>query len=250
MIQNTKGAQSIHRAVAIIRSVAKYSEKGGGSLSKIAKDVDLHLATVHRILLVLAQEGFIIQDSVSKLYYLGLELFSLGSAAKRFSLREKYHSALERIAKEIEDTVFLLIRTGNDALCIDRVEGTFPIKALTVDIGARRPLGIGPGSLSLIAFLPEDQLEAVLSANKRRYPNYKNLTAEDIRQLAKKSRKQGYVISEAVFYEGAISLGLPIFNGRKTVEAAITVSAIPPRMDDKRCLKIFQIVKKILDEYA
>ena len=98
-------------------------------------------------------------------HHLGIELFLLAGAAQQFSLRNQFRTALERIASETGDTVFLLIRSGNDALCIDRVEGKFPIRTIMIDIGARRPLGIGAGSLALIAFLPDAQFEVILSAN-------------------------------------------------------------------------------------
>ncbi len=64
-------------------------------------------------------------------------------------------------------------------MCIDRVEGKFPIRTILVDVGTRRPLGIGVGSMALIAFLPEEELNAMLAKNAQRYPQYKNLTEKD-----------------------------------------------------------------------
>jgi DNA-binding IclR family transcriptional regulator len=46
------------------------------------------------------------------------------------------------------DTVFLIIRSGNDCMCVDRIEDRYPIRALTIDGGVSRPLGIGAGSLA------------------------------------------------------------------------------------------------------
>lgn len=242
--RNRKGAQSIQRAISLLRAVARHNEKGA-ALSKIAAEAGLHVATAHRMLSALVQEGLVTQDPISKLYYLGIELFLLGGAAQQFTIRNQLRSALERIAGETGDTVFLLIRSGNDVLCIDRVEGKFPIRTIMIDIGARRPLGIGAGSLALIAFLPDDQFQAILSANASRYAQYQNLTAEDIRKLAAISRKQGYVVSEGLFHEGVTSLGVPIFNRQKKVIAAITVSSISQRMDGKRCQEIVQMVRKV-----
>ena len=41
--------QSIHRAIAILRAVSKYDEKGV-RLSKVAQEVNLHVATTRRLL--------------------------------------------------------------------------------------------------------------------------------------------------------------------------------------------------------
>jgi len=240
-----KGAQSLHRAIAILRAVVRNNDHGF-TLSQIAREADLHVATTHRMLSVLNREGFITHNRVSKKYHLGLELYILAGSAHQFTIRDQFRTALEKIAHETGDTAFLLIRSGNDVLCIDRVEGKFPIRTVPIDIGIRRPLGIGAGSLALIAFLPPDQMESILLANARRFPQYKNLTMEDIRSLASESRQIGYVVSEGLFHEGVISMGIPVFNKKREVIAAITVSSIAQRMDERRRTKIFQSVRKIV----
>ena len=240
-----RGAQSIQRAISLLRAVARHNEQGV-SLSRIARETGLHAATVHRMLSVLVQEGLLTLDPVSKLYHLGIELFVLGSAAQQFTIRHRFRTALEHMAAATGDTVFLLIRSGNDVLCIDRVEGKFPIRTVMIDIGVRRPLGIGAGSLALIAFLPDDQFAAILAANAPRYPQYKRLTANDVRKLAARSRKHGYVVSKGLFHEGVTSIGVPVFSEEKEVIASITVSSISQRMDEKRCREIALLVKKII----
>jgi len=243
---STSGAQSIQRAVAILRAVAKHNETGQ-RLSMIAREVGLNVATARRILQVLCAEGLITHDLVSKLYHLGLALFHLGTAAHQFAIRELFRTSLERIARETNDTVFLLIRSGNDVLCVDRAEGGYHIRTVTIDVGARRPLGIGVGSLALIAFLPEGKFEAIVSANEARYPHYRNMTARKIRILGRASRSAGYVVSEGLFHEGVTSLGIPIFDNEEVV-AAITVAAICQRMDLKRRGEIVRLVKRIVGE--
>jgi DNA-binding IclR family transcriptional regulator len=39
--------------------------------------------------------------------------------------------------------VFLLVRSGFHAVCLDRADGPFPIRSFTGDIGGRIPLGLG-----------------------------------------------------------------------------------------------------------
>jgi DNA-binding IclR family transcriptional regulator len=239
------GVQSVERTIALLRSVANYNDQGA-RLSDIARACALHTSTTHRILSILVAEGFVTHDRVSKLYHLGIELYRLGMAAHQYLIRDRFRSTLEKIERETEDTVFLLIRSGNDALCIDRIEGTYPIRTIPIDIGSRRPLGIGVASLSLIAFLPPAEFEAVLAANASRYPQYKNLSADDIRQLAIESREAGYVVSLGLFHDNIISIGIPVFDSHSHVVASIAVSAISQRMTPNRRKYIYQIVKKVL----
>lgn len=71
-----------------------------------------------------------------------------------------------------------------------------------------------------------------------------------LRDMAADARRLGYMVSEAVFYNGAISLGVPIYDKHGDVVAAITASAIPERMEPERCGEIARIIKKIAAEYA
>jgi DNA-binding IclR family transcriptional regulator len=238
------GAQSLHRAISLLRTVARHNNKGA-RLSQLSREVSLHVATARRLLTVLTMEGLTAYDPNSKCYSLGIGLYHLGSMAQQFTIRDQLHSTLEEIASETEDTVFLLVRSGNDALCIDRVEGKFPIRALTIDVGMRRPLGVGAGSLALIAFLPDEQFKAFTSANEHRYPEHRNLNVNIIQKLAKRSRKKGYVLSDDLFWEGVISISVPIYNKKNDIIAAITVTAIADRMTASRQKQISSLLKSV-----
>lgn len=242
--QTLPGSQSIERAIRLLRAVAEHNDRGA-PLFRIANELGLHIATAHRILNALVREGLVTYDSVTKLYHLGLELYLLGHRAHQFNIRDRFRGALERIATVTEDTVFLTIRSGLDMLCIDRIEGASPIRAVPVNIGARRPLGIGAGSLALIAFLPHKECEKIIDANESRYPHYHNLTADDIREMARHYRPLGYTVSEGLFHEGVTSIGVPVFGEADQVIAAVTVSAISLRLGAQHWEKMVKLVNEI-----
>jgi DNA-binding IclR family transcriptional regulator len=122
-----EGAQSVHRAILLLRTVAASNEHGM-RLSQIAKKAELSIPTAHRILTALASEGFLEYNLSSKCYHIGIELYALGSKAQQFALREKYRTCLENIARETLDSVYLVVRSGFDALCIDDIEGKSTIR--------------------------------------------------------------------------------------------------------------------------
>ncbi|MBU4566633.1 MAG: IclR family transcriptional regulator [Desulfarculus sp.] len=237
------GAQSVRRTLALIRAVARHNMRGA-RLSNLSRDVELPVSTTRRILQVLAEEGIVTYDSVTKLYHLGLDLFRLGNQAQQYAIRNRFHPALEKIAQETQDTVFLLIRLGNDALCADMIQGEYPIRTILVNVGSRRPLGIGAGSLALIAFSDSEDFERVVKANAPRYSQFKELGEEDIRTMTAKAQKDGYVLSDGLFHEEAVSVGVPVLDQDGKVICAVTVSAIRSRMSAKRRTQIMQLVKE------
>jgi len=91
--------------------------------------------------------------------------------------------------------------------------------------------------------------QAELDKYLEKYPQYKDLTADDIRDLAKKARKLGYVVSKGLFHEEVTSLGVPVFDKHEQLIAAITVSAINERMGSERRAQIASLVKEISSQH-
>jgi len=245
----SSGNQSIHRAIALLRAVAR-SNDAGARLTRLAQDVGLHVATARRILQALVAEELVAYNSVTKRYNLGFELFLLGNHAQQFSLCYLYRPALEKISRETQDCVFLLVRSGNDSLCIERIHGTYPIQTLSVEVGTRRPLGTGAGSQSMLAFSPEEDFEKIIQANAPNYPRYNGLTADKIRSMVLETKERGYGVygvSDAFFHEDIISIGVPVIDDKNNLLAAISVSAIRSRMPKERQKGIVNFVRNAIE---
>lgn len=234
------GTQSVQRAVTILRAVARHNNRGV-RLTEVAREVQLNIATTRRLLSVLTTEGFITFDPVTKLYYLGPEIYSLGNTDQYSPIRNTYSLILERIAKETEDTVYLVIRTGYDMIAIDRVEGNFSIRIM-FETGVRLPLGIGAGSLAILSALPDKELESVLSANKLRYPKYNEMSVVKVRNLVKLARELGYSINDGNFLKGVTGVSVSIYNSKKIAIGAITVASISERLNRDRCDVIAKLI--------
>lgn len=245
-----KGAQSIRRTVALLRAVARHNDHGA-RLSMIAREEGLHVATARRILGALVEEGLITHDPSSKFYHLGIGLYLLGQSAHQFTIRNRYRSCLDRLAQETGDTIYLIVRSGNDALCIDRVEGHFPIRIMTYDVGARLPLGIGTAGLAYLAALPDDEVESVLKSNTHRYARHNDMNVKKVRALVSLSRRIGYTSNEGNYLKGATGVGQPIYDRQGSVVAAVSVTAIADRMDRRRQKIIADLIKSetaVLDQ--
>lgn len=236
------GTQSIERALQLLREIAAHN-RGGSRLLDLATRTGLQRPTVHRMLKCLAAEGMVQQDADSHRYFLGSMVFELGlTAAPRFNLREICHPAMLRIAEATNDTVFLTQRSGLDSVCIDRREGTYPIKTFTLEIGMRRPLGIGTGSMAILAAMQEDEIRSIITRNSPRLEDY-GFTPASLLAQAKRCQKLGYAVREVPSLAGVRSVGYALHNQNGTPFAALSVSAISSRMNDKRIGELAVLVK-------
>jgi DNA-binding IclR family transcriptional regulator len=236
------GTQSIERALLLMREIAAHN-RTGSRLLDLAARTGLQRPTVHRMLKCLTVQDMVQQDPESHRYYLGPMLFELGlAAAPRFNLREVCHPAMTRLAEATGDTVFLTQRSGLDSVCVDRQEGTFPIKTFTLEIGMRRPLGVGTGSLAILAALSEDEVKHVILSNTPRLSEY-GLSATSLQTQVKRAQKLGYGLREMPTVAGVRSVAQVLHNQSGVAFAALSVSAISSRMSEKRIVELAAMLK-------
>ena len=241
------GTQSIQRASLLVRLIASRS-RAGLRLADLVQHSHLERPTVRRILKCLIAEGMVAQSATSHRYYLGPLVFELGlAAAPQFNLRDLCRAALQRIADRTGDTVFLSVRSGYDSVCLDRAEGSFPIKALTLDVGTRRPLGVGAGGLALVMTLPDAAIEDIFQANALRLASYNGVNAATLRRMVRRAREIGYALNDNHITAGATSLGLPIMNPYGEPFAAVSVGAIASRMVPERRPELAAILRREID---
>src|SRR5260370_10591312 len=194
--------QSLERSIGILKALAAaHTEKL--RLSDVARAVRLSKATTSRILSALCDEGLVEASHETRTFRVGPELAFLGwSAAHSFRLTRIARPVVVRLAETSGDTAFLTVRSGTEAVCADRVSGSYPVKALTMEVGSRRPLGIGSGSLALLAALPDGEIEQILKVNADRLAPFKAVRAARIlRELPRaRARKdalaEGHVVKE------------------------------------------------------
>lgn len=225
--------QSIERAATILRLVAQRSQRGA-RFTDLVRESNLTKGTAHRVLAALATEGLIDQDEQSSLYFPGIALVGLGQAASaRFDLTRTILPVMLRLAEKTDDTIYFSVRRGNEAICLQRVEGQFPIKTLTLNIADRRPLGIGAGSLALLAFLPDDEVDRIISSMTGELA-VRGRTTGELHAMVQESRRLGYAFNDQKVISGMSAVALPIRNSHGHPVAALSVAAISARMDPVR----------------
>ena len=236
------GTQSIARAMGLLRVVAE-GPSNGVTLAEAAEAVGLHRATAHRVLAALTRERLVEQDAAHR-YHPGVELWIMGeAAARRFDIRALARPALERTATETEDTVYLSVRSGRQAICIARCEGAFPIRTLTLNVGDRRPLGVGSGSLALLAFLPPAEREDILTSSGPQLARYPKFSPAVLRRLVEQTRARGYSFVDGTIIQGMSAFGVPILDRDGHALAALSVAAIDARMTPSRRAKLVRLVQ-------
>ncbi len=242
-VAKVAGAQSIRRAVRILRILATGQEQGV-RLTDIVNESRLNRSTTHRILRVLAEEGAVEQDPETLRYMIGQEVSLLGLArVGRFPIKAIADPYLRHLCEQAGDTVFLTIRSGFDSICVDRKTGTYPVKVLSIEVGARRPLGVGVGGLALLAALADDESGAIIKANEQRLALHK-LSAGRLIERVRTTRAKGYAYTDVGVVAGTRAVAVPVLDPSGEPVAAISIAAITERMPAARLASLVSMMKE------
>ncbi len=235
--------QTLDRAIGLLHLLAA-SGTAGLRLVDLQQQSGLTKPTVHRILDTLRGHGFVEQVTDTRRYRLGNELAVLGWSAARdvHDLRDLCEEEMASLAHRSGDTSFLTIRSGSEAICIDRQSGSYPVKAFTVDVGTRRPLGVGAGGIALLAALDEARAERFVAEAESRLAAWPNVSVRLLRRAVKDARERGYAFSEGLVVKGVRGLAVPVANREGQGVAALSLAAIDDRMPERRIPELVKLL--------
>ncbi|MEV4671479.1 MULTISPECIES: IclR family transcriptional regulator [Actinomadura] len=215
------------KAVAVLDALAEAGELTPAQLSERLGEPR---GTLYRVLAALEEHDLVQAGARRGGYQLGLHLFTLGNAvARRFGdERAAALPAMERLNDATRQTVFLTVRRGFDALCVERIDGQ-QVGVMILPVGGTIPLHGGANARALLAFEPEEFW--------RRYAEHAPLTAftpatettpDGLYRQLRETRDAGYSLSDQDVIPGIASIGAPVFDHEDRVRASISLSGPRP----------------------
>jgi DNA-binding IclR family transcriptional regulator len=160
-----------------------------------------------------------------------LEVFSPSdSITQKLPLRQELQ---QDVTQRIGDTLFLTARTGLDTLCVARRLGSYPIQVLSIEVGARRPLGVSSAGVAILAAMAPPEARKIVPANQARFEPCRTNPTTVLAQIAD-ARRRGYGVRDIGLVQGTKSISAWIRSPDNQPAAAITITAIRHRLSHRR----------------
>lgn len=229
-----QGAQVVGRVAALLRLVGRKPE--GMSLAGLVRESGLTRPTAYRLLASLAAEGLVEHEEATGKWVLGPEVFLLGSvAAARFPMEDIARPSLRRLAAETGESAFFSIRRGNETVCVLREEGSFPVRSFVLHEGVRFPLGVASAGTAIMAFLPEEEQDVLLTDWEAHAGDFAaGHPAGVVRENLEKTRLAGYSVNPGLVLEGSWGMGAAVFDPQGRPAWALSLTGIEPRFRGDR----------------
>lgn len=237
---NSTGTESAERVADVL--LAFSHGEGSIGVSKLARELDLSKAVIHRILQSLVSRSLISFDPGTREYSLGPSATVLGARALRqLDLRIVAREDLARLREETRETTTLSLRVANNRTYVDQHESMQEIK-MTVELGRLYPLYAGASSRSILAFLPESVIEDIIEIGLTPLTEATIRDAGELREQLAEIRTNGYAISRGERQSGAGSVAAPIFGGDRNVLGSISACGPLARFDAEAISRYIPLV--------
>lgn len=190
--------------------------------------------SVHRMLNSLEQSGFV-RRTADGAYELGYVFLQFGQAvADRLDIRKIALPVMQRLREEIGEAVNLIVRDGYEAIYVEKVDTTEPVRVFTA-IGRRAPLYGGACPRILLAYMPDEEREAYIQHVKmERIANNTITDPEQLRLAIAQTRDNGYTVSHSELYNYTSAVGAPIYDHSGEVVAGLSIVGPENRYGDDR----------------
>lgn len=227
-------AGTLKRGVVLLKLLATSGTRGL-ALTELASAAQLPHPSVHRLLGQLIAERLVVLNPETKKYRLGPLVFELGVAGTTmYDIRDICEPAMTNLARLTEDTVYLVVRSGFDAVCMHRVEGSFPIRTLVLEVGSRRPLGVGAGGLAILAAVEPGQRQEIIDRVAPNLSAFGTLSPQALEESCAQTHDMGYAVIQNRVSLGVTAVGMHFDDSMNQPVGALSVAALTQRMPKSR----------------
>jgi IclR family transcriptional regulator, acetate operon repressor len=234
------GVQSLDRAIGLLRLVADGS---GLSLTELSTRSGLAPSTVYRMLTTLQRHGVAEFDEANQLWFVGVELFRIGSSfLRRRKLAERGRAVIENLMLTTGETANLAIADGPSVVYVTQAESHQAIRAFFRP-GTRSPLhASGIGKL-ILAFSPHAKREALLAETQLEAftphtLNTRGALDADLGRII----KRGFSLDDEERNIGMRCIAAPVFNEFGEPFGGVSISGPSVRVEPRFIERIAPLV--------
>jgi len=243
----TTATKSVLKALLLLERLAGGTRPWG--VSELARGAALDKATVHRLLGTLVTAGYVRKAAIAGQYELTSRLAELaGTTQPQRSLMELALPFMRELADRTRETAYLAVLNGEEAVFLDKVEGTRAIRVHTPN-GSRIPLHASSAAKALLAYQPAALVEHVL-AHLAPVSPYTVVDAAALRRQLAAIRRQGFAIGEQEWREGVSGVAAPVRDASAHVSVALAVSGPTERLRRRELQALAPVVVAAADELS
>ncbi|MDR7304106.1 IclR family transcriptional regulator [Haloactinomyces albus] len=203
------------------------------TLAELCRRTGLAPATAHRIAGELVAWGGL-ERSGDQHYRIGLRLFEIGMRAPgRYGLGSVALPFLEDLYEVTGENVHLAVRDGHHAVYLHKITGRRAVDTPSRS-GGRLPLYATGMGKALLAFLPSELTEEIITGGLVHYTPHTITSPGLLRRALTQIRQRGFSVAAQEYSLGTVSVAAPVLASDGQALAAVSVVVHSSRVNVAR----------------
>ena len=201
MTTREKESYSIHsveNALDVLEALC--DEPDEVQISRLSEKLGMTKTSVFRLLATFENRGYVEREEQSGRYRLGISAFEVGQKLlSRMHLLRDARPVMDMLVRNCQESVYLVIQRGTDALFLEKVETPQQVKIASL-VGRRYPLHASSAGRIFLAHQTDSEL--------KEYPVTGVLDLNELKEI----RECGWSRGQNELGEGVASLSAPLLN--------------------------------------
>ena len=240
--------QSVDRAVALLRAVARSSSPGDATVAALAVRCGLNRATAWRILTTLEAESMVACDRRTGQWQIGVGLVELAGTTGVDSLVRAAQPVLERVSLQTGETAALAVFRADRLTYLDEVAPTSVVAASWK--GRTVPVHATSTGKVLLAFLPAESARRLLGPRLKRYTATTVTDRHALDAELDETRRRGYGVCRGEYEPSAYGVSAPVLDSHGHPLAVVSVWGPGSRLTQERFEALGEVVRDAADTIA
>jgi DNA-binding IclR family transcriptional regulator len=224
---------ALTRGLAMLELLAALP--AGATLSELAAELGISPASAFRLAGALEDSGYLRRDEKTKRFAVTQKLMLLGQPhSGSRSLVECAIESMRRVLQATGETTQLCCHTEAHCVVIEQLPALHPFKYI-VDLGSRPPAYCCAPGKAMLAFLPDDELEAILPKIEfERHTAHTITNRKELLVELERVRACGYGLDRGEHFDGIHCVAAPVLDRHGYPIAAITIAGPAARIPESR----------------
>lgn len=227
----TGRVQSVDRAVALLNAVSS-GQAEGRSAAELAAECGLNRATAWRLLSTLEHHGLVERDPATNRYGIGFAINRMAGSAGVDSLVRAAHGTLEGLSRSTGETANLAVAQRLGLTYVDEVVPPVVLSARWM--GKQVPFHATSAGKAFLAWLPEHELESMLTAPLPEYTHTTRTDEDALRAELAEIRTAGYAVSRGELESQVHGVAAPVLDQHHHPFAVVSIWGPQDRLPEER----------------
>lgn len=213
------------RALVILENVAKSDVPV--STAELSAKLGLPNPTVHRLLILLEEMGFLQRELGGRRFIAGHRQIAMSiEALLNTPMKAEWRALLRRLVDDVRETCNLTVLVGGEVVYLDRIECDWPLD-IKLQPGSHIPINGASGKV-FWSFMPAAKRRQLLKCTRlTRFTERTIVDPDELEEELRKTRARKIGIDDGEIVDDFIGIAVPVFDARARVCA--TVSMHVPR---------------------